>query len=229
VLAQLSKPVLARVQQQDVADALRRDGFCVVREVASEAYLALAASLGDIVAIEAIELRPEVGSYACSSEPVPFHTDHPAVAIVAWHCVRQDPADGASLLVDARGLVGGLSAAEVALLEGLQLAHPPLAEGHAAGFAAALKSGPEGHDVYFPPVMRYRAPETASIAAFGAFSERVREANMAAPIRFRLAPNDALFVDNRRVLHGRATLRPDSPRLLHRAWVHQQRRALTFA
>ncbi len=193
----------------------------MVRALAPDAYLALASSLGEVVAIEAIELRPGVGSYACSPGPVPFHTDHPAVDVAAWQCVRQDPVDGASLLVDARGLVGRLSAADVTLLEALPLAYPPLAEGHATGFAPVLEPRPDGHALYFPPVVRPRAPEASSLATFRAFTDDVRNAGAAAPIRIRLAPNDALFVDNRRMLHGRAALRPGSPRLLRRAWIRR--------
>lgn len=209
------------MQQQDVAGALRRDGFCLVRALAPESFLALASSLGEVVAVEAIELRPGVGSYACSPGPVPFHTDHPAVAVAAWHCVRQDSVDGASLLVDAGALVGRLSAATVARLEALHVAHPPLARGHEAGFAPVLEPRSGGHDVYVPPIVRPRSSEPSSLAAYGAFVDQLRAVGAATPIRLRLEPTDALFVDNRRVLHGRAALRPDSPRSLRRAWIRR--------
>jgi alpha-ketoglutarate-dependent taurine dioxygenase len=37
----------------------------------------------------------------------------------------------------------------------------------------------------------------------------------------RLKPGDALFIDNRRLLHGRRAIAHDSRRTLHRLWVRQ--------
>jgi len=205
--------------QQEVADALRRDGFFYARGIGPDEYLALAASLGEVVAVEDIELRPGVGSYACSPGPVPLHTDHPAVTTAAWYCVRQDPVDGASLLVDVQRLVTKLNPEQIALLERLRLAFPPLIAGHRPGAAPVLMPPSEGYGVYYPPVVRPEEPEPGALVALQELAEKVREVGPTDQIRIRLEVNDALFVDNRRMLHGRGPLRPSSPRLLRRAWI----------
>lgn len=214
--------------QQEVADALRRDGFFHARGIGQDEYLALAASLGEVVAVEEIELRPGVGSYACSSGPVPFHTDHPAVTSAAWYCVRQDPVDGASLLVDSQRLIGKLSLEQNALLERLRLAFPPLIAGHSPGAAPVLMQRSDGYEVYYPPVMRPEEPEPAALVALQELAAKVREFGPAVQIRIRLEVNDALFVDNRRMLHGRGPLQPNSPRLLQRAWIRREPAPLLF-
>ncbi|KYF96111.1 hypothetical protein BE20_04465 [Sorangium cellulosum] len=208
--------------QQEVADALRRDGFFHARGIGPDEYLALAASLGELVAVEEIELRPGVGSYACSPGPVPFHTDHPAVTTAAWYCVRQDPVDGASLLVDAQRLIGKLSLEQITLLERLHLAFPPLLAGHPPGAAPVLVPRSDGYGVYYPPVVRPEEPEPGALVVLQELTERVREVSPTEQIRIRLAVSDALFVDNRRMLHGRGPLRPNSPRLLRRAWIQRE-------
>jgi hypothetical protein len=205
--------------QQQVADALERDGFFHARALAPAAYLSLAASLGEVVAIDEIELRRGVGSYACSRGSVPFHTDHPAVAIAAWYCVRQDPVDGASLLVDSQPLIRALSSRQVTSLESLRLAFPPLASGHAPGAAPVLVLRADRHEIYYPPIVRPEQPGPEALAALQALVERVREVGPSDQIRIPLDVNDALFVDNRRMLHGRGPLQPDSPRLLQRTWI----------
>jgi hypothetical protein len=206
--------------QQEVADALRRDGFFHVRGIGPDEYLALAASLGDVVAVEEIELRPGVGSYACSPGPVPFHTDHPAVTTAAWHCVRQDHVDGASLLVDAQRLVGKLNPEQIALLERLRLGFPPLLAGHRPGAAPVLMPRSDGYGIYYPPVVRPDEPEPGALVALQALAEKVREVGPTEQIQIRL---EVHFVDNnRRMLHGRGPLRSNSPRLLRRAWIQRR-------
>jgi hypothetical protein len=207
--------------QQQVADALQRDGFFHARALAPAEYLAVSASLGEVVAVDDVELRPGVGSYACSPGSVPFHTDHPAIAIAAWCCIRQDPVDGASLLLDSQPLIRALSPRHVTSLESLRLAFPPLAVGHAAGAAPVLVQRADRHEVYYPPIVRPDQPGLEALAALQTLVERVREVGPSAQIQIRLDVNDALFVDNRRMLHGRGPLRPDSPRLLRRVWMRR--------
>jgi hypothetical protein len=214
--------------QQEVADALRRDGFFHARAIRQDEYIALAASLGEVVAVEEIELRPGVGSYACSPGPVPFHTDHPAVTSAAWYCLRQDPVDGASLLIDSQQLIGKLSLEQIALLERLRLAFPPLVAGHPPGAAPVLMPRSDGYGVYYPPIVRPQGPEPAALDALQELAEQVREVGPTLQIRIRLEVNDALFVDNRRMLHGRGSLRPNSPRLLRRAWIRREPAPLLF-
>ncbi|WP_434043981.1 MULTISPECIES: TauD/TfdA family dioxygenase [Sorangium] len=208
--------------QQEVADALHRDGFFYARGIGPKEYLALAALLGDVVAVEEIELRPGVGSYACSPGPVPFHTDHPAVTTAAWYCVRQDPVDGASLLVDVKRLVGKLSSEQIVLLERLRLAFPALVAGHPPGTAPVLVARSDEYGIYYPPVVRPDNPEPRALSALHELANRVREIGPTEQIRIRLEANDALFIDNRRMLHGRGPLRPNSPRLLRRAWIQHE-------
>lgn len=205
--------------QQQIAEALERDGFFHARALVPAEYLSLAVSLGEVVAVDEIELRPGVRSYACSPGAVPFHTDHPAVAIAAWYCVREDLVDGASLLVDSQPLIRALSARQVTSLESLRLAFPPLAAGHAAGAAPVLVPRADRHGVYYPPIVRPEQPEPEAEAALQELAERVREVGLAEQIRIRLKVTDALFIDNRRMLHGRGALRQNSPRLLRRAWI----------
>jgi alpha-ketoglutarate-dependent taurine dioxygenase len=77
------------------------------------------------------------------------------------------------------------------------------------------------HEVYYPPIVRPEQPGPEGLAALQELVERVREVGPSEQIRIRLDVKDALFIDNRRTLHGRGPLRPDSPRLLQRVWIRR--------
>lgn len=205
---------------ETVASGLRSRGYAVVRgPLAREDFLALAAQFGEVVAEEKIALRPGAHAYVAKPGRVPFHTDQPQVEVVAWHCVRQDSHDGASLLVDGLAAVERLSEASRAVLRRTRLACPPVAGGPPRASVPVLRRDGERELLFCSPwldAVGGGADEAHALREL--WAQVVREAREG-PVRVELAPGDALFVDNQRMLHGRDAIGDASERELHRLWV----------
>lgn len=200
--------------------ALRHDGYAVVTgPLDREAFLALGRQLGGLLAEETIALRPGAHAYVAKPGPVPLHTDHPEVDVVAWLCEVQDDADGASRLLDTRPLVDSLAADERELLRRVHLAYPPLAGGPPTGRWPVLRPTGDGDAVFCSPWLRAVDAPPHHAAALDRFRESISRRASTAVVDIRLVPGDALFVDNRRVLHGRRAIAEASPRRLLRSWL----------
>lgn len=196
-------------------DALDRDGFVVLRDIGSPTEFERAlAELGEVVLRTPVELRPNVGTYLCRSAAVPLHTDHPDVDVVAWWCERQDEQDGASILVDALAVIAGLDERTRTALGGVPVPCPTLARVAGGPCAAERTVVSASGGVYFAA---WLSPTRSGMAAvWRELAQRVEDA----PRReVRLGPGEALFVDNRRMLHGRRALAEGSTRRLCRAWL----------
>lgn len=225
----------------DLARALAAGGVAVVPGVSRPAFEALAASLGPILQRERVALRAGAHAYLARPGPVPLHTDHADVAVVAWWCEAADTVDGASCLLDAAPVLDALPEALRTRLRGVHLAcpllapdavAPPRAEaGGPAGRPAppmqprpVLVARPGRRDALFcSPWLRpfggRPEDESGDAEALEALRGRLRAAIARDRLRVPLAPGEALFVDNRRILHGRDAIAEDSPRCLHRRWI----------
>jgi hypothetical protein len=182
-------------------------------------FLALAGALGKPLGAERIALRPGAHAYVAKPGPVPFHTDHPDVGVIGWWCERQDEVDGASRLLDTRPITMGLPAESRSVLEAADLWCPPLAGGPPTERRPALRVE-AGEDAIFLPPWLLLAEETEERkAALELVVESVRVAAESAVVEIRLQPGEALFADNRRMLHGRRAIGERSGRALQRVWV----------
>ena len=199
----------------DVASRLRTDGFAFCpQKLGATEFEAVGSRLGDILAKASVSLRPDVESYLCQPERIPFHTDHPDVAIVAWHCIAQDADDGASLLIDTWPLV---RAFEPERLMALPVDFPARRGSTSPGRRPLLMQGEARPRVYYAPWnvrLQGLPPSQAATAAAWRLAVEV-----APVIRRRLEPGQALFIDNARVLHGRGAVDPRSGRCLRRLWL----------
>jgi hypothetical protein len=201
-------------------EELRARGFAHVRATLDRAsYLELARQLGDAVGTEIIALRPRAHAYVAKPGPVPLHTDHPAVDVIGWLCEAQDEADGASQLLDTRPIVDGLTTKERDELERVGLACPPLAGGPATERWPVLRRTAHGTAVFSSPWLRVIDDNAARQGAHDAFRQRLSHHARRAVEEVRLAPGEALFIDNRRILHGRRSITGNSHRTLVRVWL----------
>ncbi len=195
-------------------ERLRLDGFVVLRNVEGRgAVEQIFATFGRVVHRTSVELRLDVRTYLCSTDAVPFHTDHPNVDIVAWRCERQDDVDGASLLVDAHAVLAKLDSTTRAALRDVDLPCPDLrmVTTTPAGSRPLLSNR---NDVYFADWLEHPAP------AWRAFRQGV-ETEPATTVR--LTAGEVLLVDNHRMLHGRRGLGRASLRRLERTWLIRSR------
>jgi alpha-ketoglutarate-dependent taurine dioxygenase len=231
---------LPRVEDPEALRAALEDrGAARAPALSRERYEALAASLGPVLQRERVALREGAHAYLARPGPVPLHTDHADVVQVAWWCEAADAEDGANRLLDAAPVVAALPATLRDRLRGVALECPPIptaVEADPGAGAGAGRRAPAGRSpmasrlvlrprpgrpdaLFCSPWLRAVGAGPEDQAALDALRDRLRAAIARAAVRVRLAPGEALFVDNRRVLHGRDAIAPDSPRCLHRLWI----------
>ena len=200
---------------------IEQSGFAVLDLLSLEDFLAICAAAGDVLLLQNVALIPGTHNYVSGSGPIPFHSDGPEPDLVGWFCVRQDERDGASLLLDASGAISSLPRAVKDSLASIQLPYfDKTAGGRPKGYAPILCGGEEtGWRLNYAPWL-LPALDDVQREAIAAFQIALSEL---APIRIRLATGQCLFIDNRAILHGRGALRPDSSRLLRRAWLRTHR------
>ena len=172
-------------------------------------------ALGEVLIQTEVCLNPKVHTWLAQPDPIPAHTDHPDVDRIVWRCERQDPIDGAQLLVDTSAILDALGDAADALHD-VTLGVPALLELQPSARRAML----DEDGVYWSPWQDVdaRTPEAAEALT----SWRALLASGVGATRIRLDPGDVLVIDNRRILHGRGALPPGSQRLLRRWWVKRR-------
>ena len=150
-----------------------------------------------------------------------FHTDPPrthlvgGVDILAFFCVDQDDDGGENLLIDMGHLGRDFTAEEIDALGRIEVAYSTInAEGvdelHTLPLVA---NNPDGLILHYMPwgVRQPTDPDLARLLQ--KFERYVRDQPI---VSIRLEPGDSLFLDNRRLLHGRGPLPPESRRRLLR-------------
>ncbi len=165
-----------------------------------------------------VELRPNVRSYLCRAEPVPFHTDHPDADLIAWRCERQDVTDGEQLFVDG---LAALLACGPDVRETLTRVHVEVrVRAESPPSIVPIVRSRSGMDrLCFAEWIKPIEQDDASVEAFETLKRQVVARKENAIEAVRLAEGEALVVDNGRWLHGRASLSPTSCRRLTRLWI----------
>lgn len=205
---------------EDIDLSLRRDGYALVKNLRSLAeYRGHAARLGHTVGEEMIAIRPGAHAYVAKPGPVPLHTDQPQIEVVCWLCIEQDEKDGASLLLDAAPVVRAQPDWRIELLRSVYLACPPVAGGAPVLRFPVLRPGVPLERVFCSPWLQSLTDHQKRQQALDDFRRSLSSAARTSAVEVRLAPGDALFVDNQRVLHGRGAITERSRRRLHRLWI----------
>lgn len=199
-------------KQEECLGLLREDGYMVLSDISVQEFLEIGNLIGSVTQETKVRLDDTSNQYPHCPDKVPFHTDHPEVPIVGWHCIAQDKDDGTSLLIDTKSLVQKLSDEELQVMAGIQLRMF-----HRENTRPLFTKEP--YCFYWLPVIVGEFLEGASDverACIGKIESLIeKEEN----IGIRLAPSEALFVDNNRMLHGREAIGDSSERNLLRAYI----------
>lgn len=198
--------------------ALRKAGVCKLPAMTDTEYRVLVAALGRPWAETVVALRPDVRTYLCQADAVPFHTDHPDADLMSWRCERPDANDGAQLLLDGWAV---LDACGASVRESLRHAHLQVRErgGSPPSRVPVLRTTDLGDRLLFAPWLRPTDTDPRSTGAFDALCREVVAASSTQHLSVTLAEGEVLIIDNGRMLHGRGPLPPGSERLLRRFWI----------
>ena len=196
-----------------VKNALREHGYCHLKQSLSfDQYVAINEHLGTIKTISDIKLNNESKLKFNQPDSLSLHTDSPLINTVAWYCIRQDPEVGSSLLIDCRPLIEALPESTRKILRETDISFP-IYKRFKTGTYPILKPSAASDEFYYTQWLlldNYSPEQKIALQTLeGAISSATK-------IVLRLEPGEALFVDNKRMLHGRDKIPQDSPRYLYR-------------
>jgi gamma-butyrobetaine dioxygenase len=197
-------------------------GYAVV-EMPYEAFSQVGTILGPIVNVMDVAIKPDSPKFVYSHQAVPLHNDHPQAGVVAWYCHEQDAQDGTQILVDGWRVLDEVEAAmpgATRILEGVtaQIMGFCITRPLVMPLAGATSLFVMPHT--WRSTAAYHADSTARMAMETYL--QTMEAHRRDPARhmaIRLRPGQSLWVDNRRMLHGRDAIDPASSRQLQRIYV----------
>lgn len=200
----------------EIGEHLEHTGIAVVRcPLRIGEFYSLARRLGDVLRIEDIKIGV-TGRGAHSSRPLDLHTDQHFVDTIAWYCVRSAVSGGATELVDARGVLHSLNPTTRNALERVVMSCPNVDDLGPPERVPLLRGTCGDERIYFAAWNVTPLPDAVENTAFKRF---VAALSAAPRLAVRLEQGQCLFIDNRRIVHGRGALPSDSPRLLRRFWL----------
>lgn len=153
-----------------------------------------------------------------------FHTDNVRVDVVSFYCVEQDDVDGASLLLDLDDVADHFEPDELETLTRLYLwapfvAAPGVDKENFSHLAPLLSKHATGYRVYYIPWLLREPYEPGESEVLDKFACYVREKSDTQTIRVPFQKGESVFIDNHRMLHGRAAISQDSKRHLIRFYL----------
>lgn len=207
---------MKRSNNSEIALQLATTGFAVGESLTTEEFYRTCAELGVVTQKLEVRLKEGIKQYANLPDEVPFHTDHPTVPVVAWHCIRQDESDGAMFLLDTREAVEAVSERTRQLLTTVWMRMIHREELHKL-------LGLNPYHMYWLPVIVKETKAVATHAQVDAIEEMYAEFDAMRRLgRFhtvRLRSGESLYLNNHIMLHARDSIAADSKRYLVRAYV----------
>jgi hypothetical protein len=209
-----------------IKEMIRVKGFAhLSTAISSEEFESISQQLGAILFRTELKITEGRKSVVYKPESIGFHMDNPTVQIIGWHCLRQDETDGASLLLDTADIAEHFLEPELKVLETINIRCPDLAlhnpdAGKEAYFLSPLLSWngsvPQVYFVGWLLLDSYDEQQTEVLEKFKDYLQQKQEHQV---IRLRLKEGEALFINNRRLLHGRGPIEQNSSRLINRVWI----------
>jgi alpha-ketoglutarate-dependent taurine dioxygenase len=209
-----------------VLDDVQEAGLAVLPEQAFDEFVNTCSSIGEILLFQEVTIIPGRREYVTSPGPVPLHSDGPEPDVVAWYCVRQDGEDGTSILVDTIPVLRTLTSQMRHVLASIQVPYFDSASGERPkGYAPLLMGdGDTTWRVNYVPWLVPAMLDDGQRVALNTFQAALTTGKFT---KVRLSASQSLFIDNWCVLHGRASVDSESPRLLKRAWLRTDRQKAT--
>jgi hypothetical protein len=213
---------------EEILACLEFLGYAHTRQaMAYEDFELIAQQLGSIILRTELAITADRKSIVYKPDEIGFHQDNPTIHFIGWYCVHQDEMDGSSRLLDTDNLVTTFSSDELEVLSTINIRYPDLANhqpdlGREAYFQAPLlDKGSAGYGVYFTPWFLLDSYDEQQRRVLDKFIAYVKAKETHEVIGIRLKPGESLFINNRRMLHGREAIRPDSRRFIKRVWIRR--------
>ncbi len=183
-------------------------------------FMALCENLGDLIAEDDIKIDSKYSYEINRPDNIPFHTDAFEVDIVAWYCAVEEEGDDndQSLLINMTDLREYFSDAELQDMSKIKI---NISKNYKNGSASLIKLADNDFNIYYHP-WGYRKDSDCSgrkleilYKKFQSYIETKRQTCIKIP----LEKQQALFIDNKKILHGRNQINANSKRFLKRIWI----------
>lgn len=199
-------------------DAVARDGyFRGPSAVSAEEFRAVAESFGEVFYEAEVRMGAERPRNYQLPAAIDFHTDHVSAEFAAWCCLERESDGGAMQFLDLAPVASALSDDELEALSRVRV--PDNAVWSQGGDIALCRRTERGWSFHYVPWLDLGVPDEEARAALARFEQGIAAAKSSALIEFDLAPGEVVFIDNHRVMHGRAAIPPGSRRHLKRLWI----------
>ncbi len=211
----------APLRSQDVIDAVSEKGYYRSPSVVSfETFREIAEGFGEVFYEADVRMggeRPR--NYQLPAE-IGFHTDHVSAEIAAWYCLERESDGGAMQFIDLAPIANGMTEDELGALERVRVPDNAV---WSEGGDIPLCARQNGQWVFhYVPWFALKAPDGAAKLALEKFEAGIEQAKSTDLIELDLAPGELVFVDNHRVMHGRAAIPLNSRRHLKRFWIRSK-------
>lgn len=150
-----------------------------------------------------------------------FHTD-PIADLVSWYCVEQDDGGGPMMMLDLGDLEEHFSAKELEILSRVELLSPTRkseAEQETLTPVPLLTKTNGKYKIFYASWLLRESEDPAVRKVMEKFASYVKNKEETQLIRLDVKPQDTVFLDNHRMLHGRGELPQTSKRHLVRLYL----------
>ena len=214
--------------------ALEADGYLHLPwPMSMENYEAIASRVGTIVQKNDVkvdlaraqrqeqvrQMKGRGGLYSAGA--LGFHTD-PIADLVSWYCVAQDDGGGPMMMLDLGDLEEHFSVAELEILAKVELWMPTRkseAEQETLTPVPLLSKTNGKYKIFYAPWLLRESEDSEVRRVAEKFSGFVKNKEETELIRLEVKPQDTVFLDNHRMLHGRGELPQTSKRHLVRFYL----------
>ena len=142
--------------------------------------------------------------------------------VLAWYCLEQDAMDGALRMIDTDNIAEHLTVEELAILTGTHIMYSNKRDGEDEEELLKeplLTKISSGYRVYYQSWLLLDTYNEEQLRALERFHEYIKRAQRHGSISVKLEKHEALFIDNRRMLHGRSSIAENSRRHLIRFFL----------
>jgi len=150
------------------------------------------------------------------------HMDCPAMRVLGWLCIEQDEVDGTMQFIDTRPILERFTNEEIERMGRIMIRYSDMSRhGPNERFLVEplVRAFSGGHLVYYQPWLLLDSYEEKEFELLKRFEAEVKKMGDNPPIGVRPMPGESVFIDNRRLLHGRAAVSEQSRRHLLRLFL----------
>ena len=208
----------AVVDTREVIEHLDNEGYWYSQTPMShKAYETICADMGKILEKYDVCVREDAVRDVNRATKIMLHTDGYTANYVCWWCVWSGAPIVANKIVDVNDIIAQMTDEEYDLILNNEVVHEGPTRSHYMESPIIWKDDTGKHQIAFSGVWNHQTTEFANHIVDTFWNVLVRAKDSIR--RFSLENGQMLFIDNRRMLHGRDELGDNLERHLKRIWI----------